>query len=400
MAVAPYRRPVFAPVLRRLSEDRGFIQVLAGPRQVGKTTVARQVMDTLDLPSVLASADDPAGRDADWLRAQWDQGRTRARAAQPRGALLVLDEIHKVPGWADLVKLLWDEDTASELPLRVMLLGSAPLAIQRGLNESLTGRFELVRVPHWTFGEMRDAFGWELDTYLFYGGYPGAARLVDDPERWRQYVEDSLIETSISRDILLLTRVNKPALLRQVFRLSCDYSAQVLSYQKMLGQLQEAGNATTVANYLQLLQGAGMVAGLEKFSGSRVRQRASSPKLVVLNTGLMTARSGKTLEQARDDPEFWGRLVETSVGAHLVNSAWGTRVEVFHWREGNKEVDYVLRLDQQVAAIEVTSGRRKGSLPGLRFFAREFDPSRRLLVGGQGMPLEEFLLTNIEALVD
>ncbi|MGH2572190.1 MAG: ATP-binding protein [Actinomycetota bacterium] len=399
MAIRPYRRPIFASVLKRLSQERGYIQVLAGPRQVGKTTVAYQVMEALDLPSALASADDPAGRDAEWLLGQWEQGRTRARGAGSRGALLVLDEIHKVPGWADLVKLLWDEDTASGLPLRVMLLGSAPLAVRRGLSESLTGRFELLRVPHWTMGEMRDAFGWDLDQYVFYGGYPGAARLIDDPERWRQYVQDSLIETSISRDILLLTRVNKPALLRQLFRLACDYSGQVLSYQKMLGQLQDAGNATTLANYLQLLQGAGMVAGLEKFSGSRVSQRASSPKLVVLNTGLMTARSGKTLAGARNDPEFWGRLVETSAGAHLVNGAWGTRAEVFYWREGNKEVDYVLRRDQHVTALEVTSGRRKGSLSGLGAFRRAFEPTRRLLVGGQGVPLEEFLLTEVDGMV-
>lgn len=398
MTTSTYRRPVFEVVLQRLSEPRRFIQVLAGPRQVGKTSVARQVMDALSLPSRLASADDPAGRDAEWLRTQWDLGRLLARESGRQGALLVLDEIHKVPAWADLVKLLWDEDTAASLPLRVMLLGSAPLAVQQGL-ETLTGRFELLRVPHWSFAEMRDAFGWDVDSYVFYGGYPGAAPLVDDPERWRRYIEDSLIETSISRDVLLLTRVHKPALLRQLFVLACDYSGQVLSFQKMVGQLQDAGNATTLANYLRLLQGAGMVAGLEKFSGSRVRQRASSPKLMVLNTGLVSARTGRTMNEARRDPDLWGRLVETSVGAHLVNGTWGTSVDVSYWREGNKEVDYVVRRDGRLTAIEVTSGRRKRSMSGMGAFARSFEPTSRLLVGGQGMPLEEFLLTDVGSLV-
>jgi uncharacterized protein len=398
MTLAHYRRPAFATVLKRLSEDRGLLQVLAGPRQVGKTMVSGQVMEALDMPSHAASADDPAGQDLEWLRGQWEQGRALARRSGRRGALLVLDEVQKVPRWADLVKLLWDEDSASNLPLRIMLLGSAPLAVQRGLNDSLAGRFELLRLTHWSFGEMRAAFGWSLDDYIFHGGYPGSAQFVDDPGRWRQYILDSLIETSISRDILLLTRVDKPALLRQLFSLACDYSGQILAFHKMLGQLQDAGNAATLAHYLRLLSGAGMVAGLEKFSGAMVRQRASSPKLLVLNTALMTAQSGKTLGEAREDRAFWGRLVETVAGAHLVNNSWGSRTDVTYWRQGNWEVDYVLGSAERVTAIEVTSGRRKGSLPGMAAFTKEHRLDRRLLVGGQGLPLQDFLLSSIDDL--
>jgi predicted AAA+ superfamily ATPase len=272
-----------------------------------------------------------------------------------------------------------------------MLLGSAPLLVQRGLSESLAGRVELVRVPHWSYAEMQQAFGWNLDRFLYFGGYPGAASLIEDPDRWARYILDSLVETTISRDILLPTRVDKPALLRQLFKLGCDYSGQVLSYQKMLGQLQDAGNTTTLAHYLQLLGGAGMLIGLQKFSGARVRQRGSSPKLVVLNTALMTASAGRSPDEAREDRDFRGRLVETAVGAHLINTAEGGSVEVSYWRERNMEVDYVLRLGHRVTAIEVASGQRKDTLAGMAAFAKEFRSIRKLIVGGQGIALREFL---------
>ena len=386
-----YRRAQFDTLLGRLRGPRRFIQVLAGPRQVGKTTLARQVMDASGLIAHYASADEPALRDRGWLEAQWDIGRLQARDAGRRGGLLILDEAQTVTGWSETVKRLWDEDSGTRVPLRVVLLGSAPLLVQRGLTESLAGRFELIRVPHWSFSEMKEAFGSDPERYVFFGGYPGAAPLTRDRERWTRYILDSLVETTVSRDILLLTRVDKPALLRQLFRLGCDYSGQVLSYQKMLGQLQSAGNTTTLAHYLDLLGGAGMLIGLQKFSGSRVRQRGSSPKLLALNTALISAPSGLSLGEARRDADLWGRLVETAVGAHLVNTAQGSEVEVFYWRERDREVDFVLRRGDRLTAIEVTSGRRKSSLPGLAAFATEFQPTRRLLVGGQGLPLAELL---------
>jgi len=392
MASKPFRRPVFDTLLARAKEPRRFIQVLAGPRQTGKTTLARQLLEAADLPSHYASADDPATRDRSWIEAQWTRGRLLAQEAGKRGALLVLDEVQKLVQWSDIVKGLWDEDTRSGTPLKVVLLGSAPLLVQRGVTESLAGRFELIRVPHWPLAEMREAFGWRLDQFLYFGGYPGAASLIGDRERWAGYILDSLIETTLSRDILLLTRIDKPALLRQLFRLGCDYSGQVLSYQKMLGQLQDARNTTTLAHYLELLSGAGLITGLQKFSGARVRQRGSIPKLVVLNTALMTATSGLSFRAARADQDFWGRLVESAVGAHLVNSAAG-KSEVFYWRDRGREVDLVFRANRHVVAIEVTSGRRKDSLPGLDAFGEAYPRVRKLLVGGQGIPVEEFLLT-------
>ncbi len=381
---------MFESLLRRAREARRFIQVLAGPRQAGKTTLARQVIEAIDLPSHYGSADEPSLQDRAWLEAQWQIGRLRA-AESRRGALLVLDEAQKVSAWSETVKRLWDEDTRAGRKLRVLLLGSAPLLLQRGLTESLAGRFELLRVPHWSFTEMHDAFGWDLERYLFFGGYPGSAPLVRDESRWRSYILNSLIETTVSRDVLLLSRVDKPALLRQLFRLGCDYSGQVLSYQKMLGQLQDAGNTTTLAHYLELLEGAGLLTGLQKYSGSKVRQRGSSPKLLVLNTALMTAMSGLTMRDARRDADFWGRLVESAVGAHVVNTAAAEGLEIFYWRERNREVDFVLRSPKALVALEVKSGRRRQGLPGMDAFLKEYPSARPLLVGAGGIETEEFL---------
>lgn len=389
-----FKRSIYDVVLRRLSEPRRFIQVLSGPRQTGKTTLARQVMADIQMPTHYASADEPTLRDRTWIEQQWEAARVKAKSEMYKGiALLVLDEVQKIIGWSETVKRLWDEDTASALALHVIVLGSSPLLVQRGLSESLAGRFEVIPVQHWSFGEMCAAFGWDVEKYIFYGGYPGAADLIHDQQRWSSYIVNALIETTVSRDILLMTRVDKPALLRRLFELGCSYSGQVLSYQKMLGQLQEAGNTTTLAHYLNLLEGAGLLAGLPKYAGQRIRQRASSPKLQVLNTALIGAQSHLSLAEAKADSEYWGRLVECAVGATLVNGLKGQNIQVFYWSSRNRDVDFVLCQGKSLVALEVKSGRRKVSLPGLEAFSREFHVRRKLLVGAQGIPVEDFLLT-------
>jgi hypothetical protein len=385
----PFRRPQGAVLARRLREPRRFIQVVAGARQVGKTTLVQQVVERAKLPVRFASADEPTLRGAEWISQQWEAARL---AAGPKGGILVLDEVQKAVGWSESVKRLWDEDTRARRPLKVVLLGSAPLLVQKGLTESLAGRFEILRLPHWSFAEMRDAFDFSLDQYVCFGGYPGSAPLAREASRWRRYILDSLVETTISRDVLLLTRVDKPALLRRLFELGCRYSGQVLSYTKMLGQLHDAGNTTTLAHYLELLGGAGLLTGLAKFSGRVARQRGSSPKLQVLNTALMSAQSGIFFDEARVDRESWGRLVESGVGAHLANAAAAGECELFYWRERNREVDFVVRAGREITAVEVKSGRGRDTHPGLAAFAEAFKPARRLLVGGDGIPVEEFLL--------
>jgi uncharacterized protein len=315
----------------------------------------------------------------------------RNTQAEDGNAVLVLDEVQKAMGWAESVKRLWDEDTRRRRLLRVVLLGSAPLLIQQGLTESLAGRFEILHLTHWTAAEMRAAFGWDVEHAIFYGGYPGAAPLMADHDRWVRYIRDSLIETTISRDILLLTRIDKPALLRRLFELSCRYSGQVLSYTKMLGQLQDAGNTTTLAHYLDLLAAAGMVMGLPKYVGQAVRRRASSPKLQVLNTALMTAQGGYTLDEARADRSFWGRLVESAVGAHLANAALAGEIELYYWRDRGREVDFVTRARRQLTAIEVKSGAARETQPGMEAFTAAHGSVRKLLVGGDGIAVSDFL---------
>lgn len=387
-----FQRSILNDLNKRMQEPRRFLQVLAGPRQTGKTTLARQFMATQEHRVQFASADEPAIKDTSWLEQQWEQARRKVGSGP---AFLVLDEIQKLPGWSETVKRLWDTDSHTGLDLRVLLLGSAPWMMQQGLSESLTGRFELLPVKHWSFSEMRDAFGWSLETYFYYGGYPGAAPLVADPSRWQRYIMDALVETALSRDVFLMHRVDKPALMRRLFALACAYSGRILSYQKMVGQLQEAGNTTTLAHYLDLLESAGFVKGLQKFAGDTARRRGSSPKLVVMNTALMTAASGLRFEEAREDTAWWGRLVESAVGATLVNGCIGTDMEVYYWTARNQEVDFVLRRGKHVAGIEVKSGTRKDNLPGMKQFTKEFPVSRTWLVGADGISLEEFFLTPV-----
>lgn len=384
----PFRRPQGIELARRLRETRRYIQVVAGARQVGKTTLVQQVTEGFKVPVRFASADEPTLRGADWIAQQWEAARL---SSGPGGAILLLDEVQKAVGWSESVKRLWDEDTRAKRPIKVVLLGSAPLLVQQGLTESLAGRFEVLRLPHWSLAEMREAFDFTVDQYLYFGGYPGAAPLANEPERWRRYILDSLVETTIARDVLLLTRVDKPVLLRRMFELGCRYSGQVLSYTKMLGQLHDAGNTTTLAHYLELLGGAGLLTGLSKFARSPTRQRGSSPKLQVLNTALMTAQSGLSFAEAKDDRQFWGRLVESAIGAHLANEAAVGQCELFYWRERNREVDFVARAGRTLTAIEVKSGRSRETNPGLAAFAESFNPTQELLVGGDGIPVEEFL---------
>lgn len=392
-----FQRPYAAELARRLVEERRFLQVISGPRQVGKSTMVQIVLQQQSVPMRFVSADEPTLRGVDWISQQWEAARLEARNAD--GAILALDEIQKIPGWSETVKRLWDEDTRTRKKLKVVLLGSAPLLIARGLSENLAGRFEILRLPHWSYSEMHEAFGVSLEEFIYFGGYPGAASLIGEPSRWRRYIADSLIETTISRDVLLLTRVDKPALLRRVFELVCRYSGQTLSFTKMLGQLLDAGNTTTLAHYLDLLAGAGMVRGIPKYSGDAARSRGSSPKLQVLNTALMSVVSGLSYEEAISDREYWGRLVESAVGAHLANAESIDNVELSYWREGNREVDFVLKSGKKITAIEVKSGKTTHSLTGLAAFREAFGTDRSLLVGADGISLETFLSTPVSHFV-
>lgn len=388
-------RPIFHILHARIQEQQQLIQVLLGPRQVGKTTLVNQLIQKISIPTHYVSADSADALDKSWLKAQWDIARSKIQANQ---GLLVIDEIQKIHQWSNEIKALWDNDRRQLLSLKVILLGSSSWLMQQGLTESLAGRFEIIPVTHWSYQEMQQAFAWTLAEYAYFGGYPGAAPLADKHHvsRWMNYVNDALIETTVSRDILLMTRVNKPALLKRLFQLGCMYSGQILSYQKMLGQLQDAGNTTTLAHYLELLTGAGLLANIPKYATHPFRQRASSPKLQVLNTALMTAQLGKDYLTLANNSNMKGHLFESMIGAHILNAIRGKHIDIYYWREGNYEVDFILKKNDYITAIEVKSGYKKEVLSGLAKFNREFKPNKILVIGEQGIPFEEFLLTPIE----
>jgi predicted AAA+ superfamily ATPase len=397
MPVIIQRSPL-PSLVQRLAEPRRFVQVVAGPRQVGKTTLVRQALVALagapqghQLAQHSISADAPGSQPAAWLATQWEVA--RALAAQAGACVLVIDEVQKVPNWTDTIKRLWDEDTAAARDVRVVVLGSAPLLIAKGLTESLAGRFEITRLGHWRFAEMREAFDMTLDEFVFYGAYPGAATLISDPARWAAYVRDALVETTLSKDVLQMAPVQKPALLRRVLDLACHYSGQMLSYQKMLGQLDDAGNTTTLAHYLHLLEGAGMACGLQKYMGQVVRQRASSPKLQVFNNALLgsvAVLSGDSLASLQQQPERWGRFVESAVGAELLArhlTHQSTQPCIHYWNDGQREVDYVLQQGPDLFALEVKSGVYTGNVSGLAAFCAAHPAARPLVLGTGGLPL-------------
>ena len=392
-----FERAALRLIQQRMDEPRQFMQALLGPRQVGKTTLVRQLLPKLKIPFFFCSADDTAAASTAWLRAQWEAARLQMRSTGAEESVLVIDEIQKIQHWSETVKAEWDRDTFQNTSLKVILLGSARLLIQQGLSESLAGRFEVVYMPHWSLSEMEAAFGFSTEQFVWFGGYPGAAALVSDEERWRNYLRESIVETTLSRDVLQLARVDKPALLRRLFELGSIYSGQILSYTKILGQLQDSGNTATLAHYQTLLDAAGLLGALENYHRLPIRSRASIPKWQVYNSALMSAQSGQLFSSVRQKPEVWGRWVEAAVGAHLINAAACRECQVFYWRERDVEVDFVVERFGRTIGIEVKSGGM-GATKGMLAFSRSFQPDKMLLVGDRGLPLEAFLKMPVSSL--
>jgi hypothetical protein len=383
-------------VVKRIQEPRKFIQVILGPRQVGKTTLVNQLVQKYASESLVVSADAVGASNSLWLEQQWETSRIKLKQSGAKEFLLVVDEIQKINNWSETVKMLWDTDTKNNVSLKVVVLGSSRLLIQQGLTESLAGRFETTFMSHWSYSEMHEAFDWNENQFVWFGGYPGAATLISDEQRWKNYVKDSLIETSISKDILMLTRVDKPALMKRLFELSCHYSGQILSFNKMLGQLKDAGNTTTLSHYLSLLSTAGLVAGIEKYSNNVIRKKSSSPKFQVYNTALMSAQSNYSFTEAMGNPAIWGRLVESAVGAHLLNHAVSGDFALSYWREGDEEVDFVME-QKQLIGIEVKSGSVQKT-SGMASFKKKFNPDKVLLVGNSALSWQDLLKMNPSAL--
>lgn len=393
-----YLRKQYNTLKERIEEPRKFIQVIAGPRQVGKSTLVSQVLRQIELAYMMEVADGVDSKDTDWIRRVWESARTTMQLRKEKVFLLVIDEIQKIDNWSDAVKREWDEDTRMGLNLKVVLLGSSRLLLKKGLTESLAGRYELIRLGHWSYVEMQEAFGFTLDEYIYFGGYPGPAHLIKDERRWKKYVKDSLVAPAIEKDVIMTSNIYKPALMKRLFELGCGYSAEILSLTKLIGQLQDAGNVTTLAGYLEILNQCSLLAALQKYAKDDARKYNSIPKYQVYNNALMTAYKGRTFEKDRIDPRVWGRWVESAVGAYLLSMAEELEYQLYYWREGTDEVDFVIVNGGECIAIEVKSGRR-GMNSGLPKFVKAFHPKRSFVVGTSGVSLEDFLKSDLEELI-
>lgn len=389
-----FQRKQFGTVLSRIEEPRGKIQVIIGPRQVGKSTLMDQVLAKTTIPYTLAKADNVDPQDINWIKRVWESARGTMTAKKQPEHLLVIDEIQKILRWSEAVKEEWDWDCSKQVPLKVVLLGSSRLMIQSGLSESLAGRFELIRMGHWSLEEMQTAFGFTLDQYMYFGGYPGAAQFASDETRWKRYIKDSIITPSVEQDIKLTANIYKPVLMTRLFHLSSAYSSQELSLNKMLGQLQDVGNVTTLASYLGILEQCQLVCGLQKYANDEARKYNSSPKYQVFNNALMTANSSGKYEAIRSDADKWGRWVESAIGAHLLSAAEENDYKVFYWRERDEEVDYIVATDDGCVAFEVKSGHRKMN-SGMKEFADAFHPIHSYIIGTGGVSFEDFLKTDV-----
>lgn len=388
-----YERVYLQQLITRLKEPKRFIQVLMGPRQVGKTTLISQLIAKLKVDYIFESADAVAASDSVWINALWDKARVKVKAENLNELLLIIDEIQKIDNWSEIIKKLWDEDVKNNINIKIVLLGSSRLLLQQGLTESLAGRFESTYIGHWSYSEMKAAFDFTPQQYVWFGAYPGSVSLINDEERWKNYINNSLIETSISKDILMLTRVDKPALMKRLFELGCLYSGQILSFTKIVGQLQDAGNTTTLSNYLTLLDTAGLLAGIEKFAADVIRKRSSSPKFQVHNMALVSAQRNEAFSTILEKKQEWGRLVESAIGAHLINAALVYNFKVYYWRHRNDEIDFVLEKRGKVIGLEVKTNPIANT-NGMNAFKKMYNPDQILMIGDGGIPWEEFLSIN------
>lgn len=400
-----YIRHQYHTLRNRILEPRKFMQVLAGPRQVGKSTLVSQVLASIELPFTMEAADNINSKDTDWIHRVWEAARVTMKIKGERERLLVIDEIQKIDNWSEAVKREWDSDTFGHVNLKVILLGSSRLLLKKGLTESLAGRFELIRMNHWSYAEMSDAFGISLDQYIYFGGYPGPAQMINDEHRWRKYIKDSLVAPAIEKDVIMTSNIYKPALMRQLFELGCGYSSETVSLTKIIGQLQDAGNVTTLASYLEILNQCSMLTGLQKYANDEARKRNSIPKFQVYNNALLTAYKGRSFAADRTDTTTWGRWTESAVGTHILASAEELDYKVFYWREPartsygkDNEVDYIIARDGELTAIEVKSGRRMMNA-GLPAFTEKFSPKQSFVVGSGGISIEDFLRADIETLL-
>ena len=392
-----YKRIEYQIIKTRLEEDRKFIQVVMGARQVGKSTVVKQVLKDINIPFQFFSADNVPASNSAWISNCWAATRSLKKNNNWDSIIIVIDEIQKIANWSEVIKKEWDDDTFNDRNIKVLLLGSSRVLLEKGLSESLAGRFEEIRMSHWTYKEMKECFGFSLEEYIFYGGYPGAASLIRDSERFEQYIQASIIDATINKDILMDSPINKPALLRQCFELGSAYSGNILSLNKLLGSLQDAGNTSTLASYINLLNESGLLCGLQKYSVDMSRRKASIPKFQVYNNALKMVYTPLSFEQAILNRKEWGHIFESAVGAYLVSQGFIHRFEVYYWRERNNEVDFIIKKKDSIVAIEVKSNAEKQT-SGLDKFKEMFNPKNAFIIGDGGISVEDFFFMDLRKL--
>ena len=386
-----YIRPVYSEIKERLSDSRGLIQVITGPRQVGKTTLVKQLFSSNKWRGIYHIAENTGKYHSGWIESVFREAELLQQETK-RQVILAIDEIQKIPNWSETIKGLYDRQKfESAKPVQLILLGSSHWLMQRGLSESLNGRFEQWEIPHWSYLEMQKAFSISPEEYAYFGAYPGAIVLKKDESRWRSYVQQSLIETVITKDVLLMERIEKPAVLRRVFELGSAYSGQILSYTKLLGQLQDAKNTTTVSHYLDLLQRAGLLEGLQKYSIDKARKRSSSPKWQVMNNALLSATEGIGFKACMANGKLWGKWIESAIGCHLIAHR-GSDLQIFYWNESSAEVDFVLKWNNKIIGLEVKSNRDK--VTGLEKFSKNFRPHKIYQLDSRGLSWQRLVQMN------
>jgi predicted AAA+ superfamily ATPase len=371
-----------AHLTRRLAEPApGRLQLLTGPRQVGKTTLLLELAKENEPMTVYASCDGPEAALPGFWERLWTQAAEIARSQQK--ALLLLDEVQHVPDWAARLKAEWDRLRRHHTAIHVVATGSSALRVASGSRESLAGRFERLTLAHWTAVALRDTFSFPAaqvpDLFVRFGCYPGAVGLLGDPPRWRAYIRDAIIEPAVGRDVLAIGVIRRPALFRQVFVLCASVPAQIVSLQKLQGQLQDAGALETIAHYLSILEEAYLVTPVEKFSPRPLRRRAAPPKLVTLNNALLAALDPNGAPEASVEPEKYGRWVENACLAY----AWNAGQRIAYWREEPLEVDGIIEGSWGAWAIEVkTRPFPMEALTGLLEFCRRHPRFRPLVLTG------------------
>ena len=383
----------------RIEEKTNHIQILSGTRQVGKTTLVEQLLKYVDFPFQFSTADNVPSSDSNWIATQWEAARIKLKTTGAETVLFVIDEVQKIDKWSNAVKKEWDEDRRNNLNIKVILLGSSALLIDKGLTESLTGRFEIIYLPHWDYNEMHEAFGFTEDQYVYFGSYPGSAVLINDERRWKDYILNSIIETTISKDIVMLTNIKKPALLKNLFEVGCLYSSQILSYTKIIGNLSDKGNTITLVQYQYLLDKIWFISGLQKYSGSKINLRNSIPKWNVYNNAFFNVYSNMSQKDLEPGNATYGRLIESAIGGYLLNQCRVNNINLFYWREGNNEVDFILKRGSKLISLEVKSGNMRNN-KGQTEFASKFKTYKNIVISNDSISWKDFIKLDINVLFE